>query len=61
MRRLKLLSYIFSPVVIALIAGVLLAKHGIGSRAIWAIVILFGLCVSIFNSVIVVISIAKKK
>ncbi len=60
MRRLKLVSYIFSPVVVALFAGVLLAELGIGSRSLWSIVILSGLCISIVNSVIVVISIAKK-
>jgi len=60
MRRLKLISYILSPVIIALITGVLIAKLGIGSRVVWVIVILSGLFVSIINSAIVIISIAKK-
>ncbi len=60
MRRLKLVSYIFSPVVTALIAGILLAKLGVGSRILCVVIILAGLILSIVNSIVVVIYITKK-
>ncbi len=60
MRRLKHVSYIFSPVVLTLIAGVLFTKLEIGSRIFWAIIMLAGLFLSIVNSIVVVIFVIKK-
>jgi hypothetical protein len=60
MRHLKLISYVFSPVVAALVTTGLLAHRGIGSKLVWAMILIAGLFVSIVNSIIVVIFIIKK-
>lgn len=60
MRSVKLISYVFSPLVTAIVTTGLLAHGGIGTRLLWAIILLGGLFFSVVNGIVVVIFIIKR-
>lgn len=61
MRWFKAITYIFSPFVAALLAGILLIRLHVLGGTWFVIVVLIGLLVSLTNAVIVSMGMAKKQ
>ncbi len=61
MRWFKAITYIFSPLVAALLAGILLIRLHVLGGTWFVIVVLIGLLVSLTNAVIVSMGMAKKQ
>jgi hypothetical protein len=61
MRWFKAITYIFSPLVAALLAGILLTRLHMLGGTWFVILVLIGLVVSITNAVIVSMGMTKKQ
>ncbi|MCK4923340.1 MAG: hypothetical protein KAS61_00110 [Spirochaetes bacterium] len=61
MRWFKAITYIFSPLVAALLAGILFIRLHVLGGTWFVIVVLIGLVVSLTNAVIVSMGMAKKQ
>jgi hypothetical protein len=61
MRWIKAVTYIFSPLVAALLVGVLLTRLHVLGGTWFVILVLIGLVVSLVNAVIVSIGLTKKQ
>ena len=61
MRWFKAITYIFSPLVAALLAGILLIRLHVLGGTWFVILVLIGLVVSIINAVIVSMGIIRKQ
>jgi hypothetical protein len=61
MRWFKAITYIFSPLVAALLAGILLTRLHVLRGTWFVILVLIGLVVSITNAVIVSMGMSKKQ
>lgn len=60
MQRLKIVSYIFSPLVVAVIAGIVLLQRHYITAILFIVIVLSGLFVTMVNIIIIIIHLSKK-